>query len=73
MPKRTSMSQAEREEANETLPPLDPIIEALLSHLPASGEVFAPDVRELWLKIFTLSLQLIYLDKEPEGGQPETD
>ena len=67
MPKPKSMSLQENHEQNETLPPLDPIIEALLGHLPASGEVFPQPQRQLWLQIFTLSLQLIYPDKEPEG------
>lgn len=44
----------------------DPLIEALLTHLPAPGEAF-PD-RKLWMQILDLSLQLIYPEEEAGGA-----
>lgn len=45
---------------------LDPLIQALLGHLPASGDSF-PD-RALWMKILELALQLIYPEEEAGGA-----
>jgi hypothetical protein len=45
---------------------LDPLIEALLEHLPAPGDYFSQDDRKLWLQILELSLKLIYSD-QPEA------
>lgn len=64
--KQKSMSQAELQEANG--PELDPLIDALLAHLPASGDYFPPDDRALWLQILELALKLIYTDKPPQDG-----
>ena len=76
--KPKSMSQAEHDEADEdkTQPQgqfdLDPLIDALLEHLPAPGDPF-PD-RKLWMEILALILGLIYPEEEeeqePPGGQP---
>jgi hypothetical protein len=43
---------------------LDPLIDALLEHLPAPGDYFAQDDRKRWLQILEMSLDLIY-DDEP--------
>ena len=64
MPRKSSMSQAEHDESNNST--IDPLIEALLGHLPASGDAF-PD-RKLWLQILDLSLQLIYPPEDASGG-----
>lgn len=69
-PKSTSQAELDAHNGME----LDPLIDALLEHLPAPGDVFLPASRKLWMQIFELALQLIYLEKEPEpepehGGQ----
>jgi hypothetical protein len=46
---------------------LDPLIEALLGHLPAPGDVFLPADRKRWLAIMEQALGLVYLETEPEG------
>lgn len=50
------------EETDDNESGLDPLIQALLGHLPASGDSF-PD-RKLWMQILELSLQLIYPEEE---------
>jgi hypothetical protein len=52
---------------------LDPLIDALLEHLPAPGDYFSQDDRQRWLKILEMALDLIYSD-EPSGtdGEPNT-
>jgi hypothetical protein len=50
---------------------LDPIIDALLEHLPAPGDYFSKDDRKRWLQIMELSFDIIYDDSEPvahDGG-----
>jgi hypothetical protein len=49
---------------------LDPLIDALLEHLPAPGDYFAKDERQRWLKILEMALELIYVD-EPSGTDGE--
>jgi hypothetical protein len=44
---------------------LDPIINALLEHLPPPGDYFSPDDRKRWLQIMELSFDMIY-DSEPQ-------
>jgi hypothetical protein len=46
---------------------LDPIIDALIDHLPAPGDYWSKEDRKLWLQMIELSFNLIY-DDEP---QPE--
>lgn len=60
---RKSTSQAELDEANNSME-LDPLINALLEHLPAPGDYFSPEDRKLWLQILELSFKLIY-DETP--------
>lgn len=60
MPRKSSTSQADYDEADNGAH--DPLIEALLHHLPAPGDPF-PD-KDLWMQILGLALQLIY----PEAG-----
>lgn len=69
------MSPVESHEANGMQ--LDPLIDALLEHLPAPGDYFAPEDRKLWLQILELAFKLIYdespapdvRDEQPHGGQ----
>jgi hypothetical protein len=52
---------------------LDPLIDALLEHLPAPGDYFSQDDRQRWLKILEMALDLIYSD-DPSGtgAEPNT-
>lgn len=45
---------------------LDPIIEALLEHLPAPGDYFSKDERKKWLQMIELAFDLIYDDTPAE-------
>ena len=55
---------------------LDPLLDALLIHLPAPGDYFSPNDRTLWLRMCELSFQLVYSDEpdqtdvgeHPHGG-----
>jgi hypothetical protein len=50
---------------------LDPLIDALLEHLPAPGDYFSQEDRKLWLQILELSLKLIYEDQpQAEATEP---
>lgn len=67
---KKSTFQAEPSEANSAQ--LDPLIDALLDHLPAPGDPFPPEERALWMQILDLILKLIHPDEAPEQpGQPE--
>lgn len=68
MPKPKSTYQAEPDEASSNNQQLDPVIDALLEHLPAPGDPF-PD-RALWMQILDLVLKLVYPEEQPEqpGG-----
>jgi hypothetical protein len=46
---------------------LDPIIDALLEHLPAPGDYWAKDDRKRWLAMIELSFDMIYDDTPPEA------
>jgi hypothetical protein len=74
MAKQKSAYQAERQEPGEgnNEMQLDPLIDALLEHLPAPGDPFPPDRRKLWMQILELSLKLIY-DEQHEGEPPQTE
>lgn len=61
--KPKSQSQAEPPEPNG--PALDPIIDALLDHLPAPGDYYAKEDRKRWLQLMELSFDLIYDDEPP--------
>lgn len=65
------MSQAELNASNGV--ELDPLIDALLEHLPPPGDYFSPEDRKLWLQILELAFKLIYLDQPqeqpPHAGQ----
>lgn len=57
---------------------LDPLVEAMLGHLPAPGDTWPKDERELWMQILGLIFQLIYpeqdtSDQQPEPSQPGTE
>ena len=47
---------------------LDPIVDALLEHLPAPGDYWHPEQRKLWLQILELSFKLIYTEEEPNDA-----
>lgn len=64
MPKKPN--QAELEAANNGMQ-LDPIVDAMLEHLPAPGDYWSKDDRALWLRMIELAFELIY-EEEP---QPE--
>lgn len=49
---------------------LDPLIDALLEHLPAPGDHWPKDERALWLQILDLSFKLIY-SEHPRGEQQD--
>ena len=49
---------------------LDPIIDALLEHLPPPGDYFAKEDRALWLEILTLVFNLIYDDQVQPDEPP---
>jgi hypothetical protein len=49
---------------------LDPLIDALLEHLPAPGDYFSPDDRKRWLEIMEKAFDLIYSD-DPSGTDAE--
>ena len=49
---------------------LDPLIDALLEHLPAPGDHWPKDERALWLQILDLAFKLIYAEHGPENDQP---
>jgi hypothetical protein len=67
LPKKPN--QAELDAANGAA--LDPIIDALLEHLPAPGDYWAKDDRKLWMQMIELTFELIYTDEESGGGEPE--
>lgn len=52
------MSLAEPDASNG--PQLDPLIDALLDHLPAPGDPFPAEDRKLWLQILELAFKLIH-------------
>ena len=69
MAKQKSTFQAEPDEAsNSNGQQLDPVIDALLEHLPAPGDPF-PD-RKLWLQILELVLQLVYPEETGTDVEP---
>ena len=49
------MPKAKIEPENNNSHELDPIIDALLIHLPAPGDYFAKDDRKKWLQMMELS------------------
>jgi hypothetical protein len=46
---------------------LDPIVNALLEHLPPPGDYFSPDDRKLWLQMIELSFNLIYASETDDA------
>lgn len=70
MPKAKSPSQAEFLEPNNGLE-LDPLIDALLEHLPAPGDYYPTDKRKKWLTLIELAFDIIYEDQPLIGtGSP---
>jgi hypothetical protein len=63
LPKKPN--QAELDAANGAQ--LDPVIDALLGHLPAPGDYWPSTDRKLWLQMLELSFSLIYSDEEPDA------
>ena len=69
-PKSQSSQAFDEQEGNSQGQELDPVIDALLEHLPAPGDSFPQ--RQLWLQILELVLKLVYPEEQPEqpeGGQ----
>jgi hypothetical protein len=62
------MPKAKIEPDNNNSHELDPIIDALLIHLPAPGDYFAKDDRKKWLQMMELSFDLIYEDENDADG-----
>jgi hypothetical protein len=62
------MPKAKIEPENNNSHELDPIIDALLIHLPAPGDYFAKDDRKKWLQMMELSFDLIYEDENDADG-----
>lgn len=70
-PKSPSSQEFQESADNGQGHELDPVIDALLEHLPAPGDPF-PD-RKLWMQILDLVLKLVYPEEQPEqpeSGQP---
>lgn len=44
---------------------IDPIIKALLTHLPPPGGVWPMEARKLWVDLLTGSFQMIYREPDP--------
>ena len=68
MPKAKA-TQAELDAANGMQ--LDPVIEAMLEHLPAPGDYWSKEQRKLWMQMLELAFELIYEEHPPE--QPNGD
>jgi hypothetical protein len=62
---KAKATQAEMDAANGGQ--LDPVIDALLEHLPAPGDYWPSADRKLWLQMLELSFSLIYSDEEPDA------
>lgn len=67
MPKKPN--QAELDAANGAQ--LDPIIDALLEHLPAPGDYWPKDERKRWLQMMELSFDMIYVAEPQATDAPE--
>lgn len=63
MPKAKT-TQAELDAANGMQ--LDPVIEAMLEHLPAPGDYWSKEQRKLWMQMLELAFELIYEEQPPE-------
>lgn len=76
IPKAKSASLQERQESDLNGPEgqeLDPLIDALLEHLPAPGDHWPMENRKLWLQILELAFKLIYEEQPPENGDREPE
>ena len=53
-------------------PRIDPLVKALLGHLPPSKSVWPPQERAKWVALLSEALGVIYRDAEPPkpAGQP---
>lgn len=66
MKKPKTFQEPDEQQDNGGGQQLDPVLEAMLEHLPAPGDPF-PD-RQLWLQIWELVLKLVYPEEQPEQG-----
>ena len=69
-PQQHELSVPSRQAAQDYAPPgyreaIDPIIAALLTHLPPPGEVWPKEARKLWVDLLTGSFQMIYREPDP--------
>jgi hypothetical protein len=62
---KAKATQAELDAVNGMA--LDPIIDALLEHLPAPGDYFPKDDRKRWLQLVEMAFELIYDDQPSES------
>ena len=69
MPKPKLVSQAELDAVNGST--LDPIIDALLDHLPAPGDYWPTVDRKRWLAMIELSFDIIYVDHPMATNEPD--
>ena len=68
--KPKSTSQAEPQGSNNGLE-LDPIIDAMLEHLPAPGDYWAKADRKRWLTIIEQVFDLIYVEERTGDVDPD--
>jgi hypothetical protein len=68
---KAKATQAELDNVNGMS--LDPIIDALLEHLPAPGDYFAKEERKRWLDMMTLAFDMIYDDQPSESTAEPND
>jgi hypothetical protein len=66
---KAKATQAELDAANGGQ--LDPIIDAMLEHLPAPGDYWSKDDRALWLRMIELAFELVYDDTEQPQATDE--
>jgi hypothetical protein len=52
---------------------LDPLIDALLEHLPAPGDHWPPEDRKTWMQILELAFKLIYSEHPHEQDDPQAE
>jgi hypothetical protein len=64
------MPKAKPEEAPNGMA-LDPVIDAMLEHLPPPGDYWPKEDRKLWLQMIELAFELVYDDEPMQGTASE--
>jgi transcriptional regulator with XRE-family HTH domain len=67
IPERTLVGKRQTRAEEEPQSAVDPMVKALLSHLPTAGSVWPKADRKRWLALLEGSFDLIYKDNEPHG------